>query len=446
MSPIPDYASALLQRQIVLLYRNVVLAQSISVINAILLTVVNIGATGAVAALAWVAVAVTVAAGRVYLGKRFQHDGQRYPARFWLRAALLGAGLAGLVWAAGAFLFMRAAPEALQFFTAFVMAGMIAGAVPILSAQRNVFRAYAWPMGISVALISFSAGGLLNIAFAIMVVLFMIGVSRSADYFQATLVEALHLEMEKALLAEDLLHAKSAAEQASQAKSNFLAVVSHELRTPLNGIIGMADVLAMTKLNPEQSEFLDLLKQSGHDLQAIVGDILDMTQIEAGRMVIERQPFAVSDVVQMVTGRVSSRAAAKGLRFSCVLADDVPPLVLGDERALLRILDKLIENALKFTDQGYIDLSIRRCSDNDAPLQLEFSVSDSGIGIAADKLETIFEPFGQADSSITRRFGGTGLGLPISRRLAELLDGRLSVSSEPGVGSTFRLVLPLPLA
>ncbi len=439
----PDYSSALLQRQIVLLYRNVALAQAVTVINAVLLAIVNVDSAGLAATLLWTLAALGVAAGRVFFGRLFQRDAQRHSPIFWLNASLIGAALAGLVWSAGAFLFMWSAPETLRFFTAFVLAGMIAGAVPILSAHRAAFRLYAWPIIVSVVLIFFSIGGsALAVAFGLMVVLFLLAVTRSADYFHDTLVEALHLEQDKALLIDDLQMAKAGVEQASQAKTNFLGVVSHELRTPLNGILGMADVLAMTPLNAEQTEYLSLLKQSGQGLQSIVSDILEITQIESGRVAIDRQPFAVVDLVRGIAARVQGRALAKGLAFTCEIDAAVPAGVIGDERAVARILDKLLDNAVKFTDSGQIDLQLRPGAASDGSLYLEFTIVDSGIGIDSDKQAAIFEPFGQADNSITRRFDGIGLGLAISRRLVALLGGELTVSSEPGVGSTFRLILP----
>lgn len=438
-----DYASALLQRQNTLLYRNILLAQGVSAVNAVLLSIVNLSSAGLGVTLSWTAVAIAVAAGRAVLGDRFERNASSHPPAFWLQASLLGAGLAGGVWAVGAFIFMRGAPEVLQFFTALVMAGMVAGAVPLLSAHRTVFRVYAWPMVVTVILVSFSEGGnFIHLAFGTLCILFLVAVSRSADSFQETLVEALRLEMDKARLADDLEEARVVAEQASHAKSNFLAIVSHELRTPLNGIIGMADVLEMTSLTPEQQEYVALVKTSGMSLQAIIGDIIEMTQIEAGRVKVDNQPFCLSDLLQAASTRWQSKAHKKNLAFSCDVAADVPAAVVGDERALRHIIDKLLDNAIKFTDAGEVALRVRVLSADASLLRLEFTVVDSGIGIPADKQASIFQPFGQADSSMTRRFSGTGLGLPISRRLAALLGGELTVNSEPRVGSTFRLTLP----
>lgn len=441
----PDFTPELLSRQVGLLYRNVALGQGISLVNATLLAAVNSSSAGLTASLLWLACAVIVAGGRLLLGYRYRQDAAAHSSETWFRWSLLGAGAAGVVWAASAFVFMIGAAEEFQFITAFVMAGMIAGAVPLLSAHCLVFRAYAWPMGICATLVFVSSGSdFLHLTFVSMVVLFLLGVSRSADNFNRTLLESLHLQLEKDALVADLSEAKVAAEHASEAKSNFLATVSHELRTPLNGVIGMTDLLTSTALDKEQREYLSLLKESGDNLLEIVNDILEMTQIESGNVVLQPQAFIMADLLASAMMSARAKAREKKLDFSFSLAPDVPRSLLGDEKRLGQILRKLLDNAVKFTERGFVRFSVSRLAGQpDQPGQFEFVIADSGIGIAADKQESIFQTFGQVDSSITRPFGGTGLGLPIARRLTLLMGGELSVQSLPGQGSVFRLCLPL---
>ena len=242
---------------------------------------------------------------------------------------------------------------------------------------------------------------------------------------------------------ERLIKAKEAAEEANAAKSTFLANMSHEIRTPMNAIIGLTHLLRKRSTDATQSVQLDKIGSAARHLLGVINDILDVSKIEAGKLVLEESDFDLCHVVNDVLDLSAERAQAKGLELVCEIDPALPPVLRGDGLRLGQILLNLVTNAVKFTDSGGVAVAVRRGDADPEGIRVRFSVKDSGIGMSHEQCARLFRPFEQADSSTTRRFGGTGLGLAISRKLVELMHGTISVESAPGAGACFRFEVRL---
>jgi signal transduction histidine kinase len=236
----------------------------------------------------------------------------------------------------------------------------------------------------------------------------------------------------------DLSKAKEVSEQVSHFKAIFLANMSHELRTPLNAIIGISSLLQLEEsLDQEQRDLVEIIRNSGEELLSLINNILSYSKIEAGKITLEIQPFCLPNCIESALEMFSQAASSKGLKLACSIDENVPAFVIGDQRLLEQILENLLENAIKFTDRGEVEIYVS----SDPNDLIHFTVKDTGIGIPVESMDRLFESFRQADDSLTRKHHGIGLGLATTRRLVELMDGQIWVESREGDGSAFHFAI-----
>jgi CheY-like chemotaxis protein len=241
---------------------------------------------------------------------------------------------------------------------------------------------------------------------------------------------------------DNVIQASRKAEEAAQSKQQFMSTMSHEIRTPLNEVIGITNLLLQGKPREDQMDFIKTLRFSANHLLTLVNDVLDYNKMESGKIVFEQAPFNLSDFLRDIMRTYSFRSKSKNIDFDIVEENELPTEVIGDSIRLNQILSNLLSNALKFTQKGSIYLIIRELESSESSSFIEFRVRDTGLGIPENKHDIIFESFTQASPDTTRQYGGTGLGLSICKKLVELQGGRISLESEPGVGSTFIFSLP----
>lgn len=438
-----------LRHKVELIYRNQKLGQILSILISCYMVWIAHGTVPFEGMLhAWLAATMAIALARLLLANRYMHLS---PAEkdshieSWLRKVQLGSLISGLIWAAGTLLMTLAGDIKLQLFTAFIMAGMCAGALPVLGPDRFSYRAYAWPIILAVIVGVFDRNDHLHVAFSLLSILFLVIMSRGADHFRDMLDDTLRLEYEKGDLLKTVRQAREAAEQSDRAKTEFLANITHELRTPMSGILSLAELMALDNLSEEQRSLLNPLQESAREMMGKIENLIVLAALDAQHTHLKPAPFAVVELLDAMLAIHRHTAEAKGLQIHAHTDKRMPNVLIGDLAQLHVLVDHLVANAVKFTDRGHIDISLDLVEQHAESVQVKFSVADTGPGISDETLQLIGHKLTQADGSATRRHGGIGVGLPIARKLIELMGGQLEITSQPGRGSTFTFTLPFDL-
>ena len=325
-----------------------------------------------------------------------------------------------------------------------IMAGMAAGGLPVLGPDRISYRLYAWPI-ITAVIVGVFDTDHMHLAFSTLSLTAFVIYTRSADVYARMLAETFTLEFEKGEMLAAVEQARQTAERSDRAKTEFLANISHELRTPLNGIIGIGELLSDEALSSEQKNLVALLQDNANQLSQRIDHLIELAALEAGHVQCRPSPFTVVELLEGLVSPQSEAALAKGLHIELHHASPLPDVVVGDLERLRQIFKHLVDNAIKFTDRGTISITMRQVERSAQQVSIEFSIRDTGPGISAQVQEMISGILTQGDGSLIRRHSGVGVGLPIARRLTELLGGQLEIESGMGRGSCFRFVLPFAL-
>ncbi len=324
-----------------------------------------------------------------------------------------------------------------QVFLAFVLGGLVTGAIASTAGIKHCFFMFSIPVLLPITLHFFLIPDELHLTMAFMLIVFHISCAVMALNMHRTIQKSYDLWHEKSLALNELKKAKERAEAASVAKSEFLANMSHEIRTPMNSIIGFSELARENNPDKKLHHYLENISYSANDLLGLIDNILDFSRIEAGKLEIESKHFRLCDIIEGINAIFNIKSREKGIKFLIHHQIDVPDCLIGDPHRLHQVLVHLIDNSFKFTRKGEVSVSTFLESQNSEGLTIRFMVQDSGIGINKEKRATLFDAFTQADTSITRQYEGTGLGLPICKQLVKMMNGHLEVSSREGNGTVF---------
>ncbi len=352
----------------------------------------------------------------------------------------------GLMWGMAVIFFFTPTTIMEQMALFFIIAGLTAGAIPILSPLRNLYFAYMGSPLLPFVYLLLQHGGQYYNIMATITFLYTLMLINSAARMQDALVANLEMRFANDALVKNLRHANKEAEAASRAKDEFLANMSHEIRTPMNGILGTLQLMQDTKMDGVQIDYVKTAYSSAEALLGILNDILDFSKIAAGKLVLEDIPFSLRTLVGDLVTLLNGQAQAKNVALVAEIDPQVPEVLLGDPTRMRQILINFITNAIKFTHQGEVRVRVLCLSAFASRAMLRIEVRDTGIGIAAEKQKDLFQSFTQADGSTTRKYGGTGLGLAIVRQLVLVMGGKIGVESEVGQGSVFWCELDFPVA